>query len=151
MDKAGLKNLFRYAIERYLAGVKDIVPLDPTEFAKGLGPGYRRGWYAWKNLGERVDNCEIKKINKSHLDDIQENYWKINEMLNLTSYELFCNYLESDYHTKGHNTISELCSPGSKIGHMAFSEVSARDPIFYRWHTHLEEINKKFKARVYPG
>ena len=33
---------------------------------------------------------------------------------------------------------------------MSYSEVSARDPIFYRWHGHIEDIMQKYRDTKLP-
>ena len=34
---------------------------------------------------------------------------------------------------------------------MSYSEVSARDPIFYRWHGHIEDIIQKYRDTKLPS
>ena len=69
------------------------------------------------------------------------------------TYEEFCEFVEPTYHSEGHIIIAQACSPiynarsGRGSGVMAFSEVSARDPIFYRWHTHIENIMQEFRDK----
>ena len=37
--------------------MKPVIPLEPKDLRKSLGFGYRVGWYAWPELGGRVENC----------------------------------------------------------------------------------------------
>ena len=70
-------------------------------------------------------------------------------------YETFCEFLEKKYHSKGHMVIAKACSPLYKtpdriLGIMAYSEVSARDPIFYRWHRHVEDLVQEYRDTQLP-
>ena len=33
---------------------------------------------------------------------------------------------------------------------MAFSETAARDPVFYRWHSHIEDLAQEFRDSKMP-
>ena len=144
--------LFRTAIERHVNGMRPVVPLDPTEFRKPLGPGYNPGWYAWPGLGGRKDDCEIQNFNTSYIDIMAEKYAEVQTNMNeILNFEEFGQSLEKWYHTSGHTFIAKACSTifdvanDTGMGVMSFSEVSGRDPIFYRWHTHIEEIVQQFR------
>ena len=137
--------------------MKPIVPLDPTEFQKPLGPGYTPGWYAWEGLGGRKDDCEIQKFNTSYIEIIEKKYANIQRnMGNTSNFEKFGKKFERRYHTSGHNYVAEACSTiynvsaDTGVGLMSYSEVSARDPIFYRWHAHIEDIVQQFRDRNMP-
>ena len=144
-------------IEREVLGSPPVVPLDPSEFRKPLGPGYQAGWYAWENLGGRIDNCEVaqSKFNKSNVDMLEQRFEEVQAQLSRSgTIEEFGKFLDEEYHTKGHNTVGDACSPtyapvnstwSTGRGGMVYSEVSARDPIFYRWHAHIEDIIQQFK------
>ena len=58
--------------------------------------------------------------------------------------ETFSEDLEDDYHNEGHQEIAKDCSEGG-FGPMRYSEVSARDPIFWVWHKHLDSIFQQYK------
>ena len=77
--------LSRTNIEREIQGLKEIVPLGPTEIWKPLGPGYIPGWYAWEGLGGRKDECEIQSFNASYIDIMAKNYADIRGKMNKTS------------------------------------------------------------------
>ena len=141
-------NICRAAIERVIQGVSPNIPLDPSEFRKPLGPGYRAGWYAWASLDGRNDNCEVEA---SKVDIMERRYASVQEQIaRISSYEEFAKYLESNYHGSGHLDIAASCSD-SGDGVMAHSSVSARDPIFYRWHGHLEDIMQQFRDTKLPS
>ena len=144
--------------------------MDPTESWKPLGPGYIPGWYAWEGLGGRKDDCEIQSFNASYRDIMAKKYAEIQEKMNETSNfeefgkllekgyhpNEFGKLLENGYHSKGHTYIGKACSNIYDVGEdtgygvMTFSEVSGRDPIFYRWHTHIEEIVQQFRDNNMP-
>ena len=60
-----------------------------------------------------------------------------------TPFEQFGRTLD-DFHGNGHWDIAIQCSENG-VGVMSYSEVSARDPIFYRWHAHIEDIAQQFR------
>ena len=78
-------------------------------------------------------------------------------MSTMNTFENFGDEVEMNYHGDGHVDIGIHCSTlptdqfPSGIGMMAFSEVSARDPIFYRWHTHIEDIVQEFRDKKFPA
>ena len=71
---------------------------------------------------------ETKKLDKKWL--IVQQYIKRG-----ASEELFGKHLNNYYHTDGHNAIGGNCKtdPKTKYCAMSYHQVSARDPIFYRW------------------
>ena len=58
----------RAAGERELAGLPELVPLDPVNMRQSLGPGYRLGWYSFGNLAGRKDNCKMEEHPDSRRD-----------------------------------------------------------------------------------
>ena len=137
--------------------MQQVVPLDPSELEKSLGPGYRKGWYGWKKLGERRHECDIGSINSTYTRSIRFTYQRVKrEIRKRQPYETFCKFLEKKYHSKGHMVIAKACSPtfeprtNEGLGIMAFSEVSARDPIFYRWHRHIEDVVQEYRNTQLP-
>ena len=66
------------------------------------------------------------------------------------SYEEFGLKL-TDYHNYGHNIIAEECvSIRGTYGLMYHTTTSARDSIFWRWHTHLEDIVQEYRDTNFP-
>merc|ERR1719153_1708739 len=142
----------RYMIEREVLGMKQVVPLNPPQLRLPLGPGYRAGWYAWEGLGGRIDNCEVAAFNESFVAVIDQKFAEVQaQMSKSLKLEEFASFLEKRYHSRGHNIIAMACSAiydpveDTGVGVMSFSEASARDPIFYRWHSHIEDIVQQFK------
>ena len=72
-------------------------------------------------------------------------------MSTISNFEEFGQLLEKEYHTSGHTYIAKACSTiydvanDTGMGVMSYSEVSGRDPIFYRWHSHIERIVHQFR------
>ena len=144
----------RYMVEREVLGMKPVVPLNPPQFRRPLGPGYRAGWYAWEGLGGRTDNCEVAAFNESFVAVIDQKFAEVQAQVSKSlQFEEFANFLEKRYHSRGHNIIAMACSSiydpveDTGVGVMSFSEASARDPIFYRWHLHIDNIVQQFKDK----
>ena len=140
--------------------ITEIVPLDLQEIQKPLGPGYTVGSYAWEGLkgSDRISNCELTAINKTFISSFKKKYNALEKQIKSGNKSLPLEKFGKKlfyYHPKGHNIISKACSPiynpktSKGTGVMAFAETSARDPIFYRWHLHLEDIIRKFKNTKY--
>ena len=122
----------RAAVERELAGLPELVPLDPVNIRQSLGPGYKLGWYAFHNLAGRKDNCKMeeqpdpeRKLEKfdGHYRDVME------KMQQIPGHDLEAFALEicDEYHGQGHINVGELCPDGNgPNGLMTFSECSAR-------------------------
>ena len=83
----------------------------------------------------------------------------INKMPNIADLEAFGIYFEKknekiynmSYHGAGHDRIGLVCSPLKHkgiIGAMLPHQASARDPIFYSWHLHIEELFEHYKNIV---
>ena len=133
-----------------------MVPLDPSELQKSLGPGYRKGWYGWGSLGERKGDCVVGNRNRTYILAVSAMYERVKaELVRKQTLEEFYTFLEKKYHNMGHMVIARGCSPKFEppsrfMGAMAFSEVSARDPIFWRWHGHIEDTAQAFRDRQLP-
>ena len=60
------------------------------------------------------------------------------------------------YHNTGHMLVGTHCRSkpdadiGESIGPMGLDVMSARDPIFYRWHGHLEDLNQQYRDTKLP-
>jgi hypothetical protein len=61
--------------------------------------------------------------------------------------EIALQYIEETIHGNGHLRIGEDCTESGKNGPMTFSMVSARDPIFFRWHLHIENLAQRWRDR----
>ena len=68
----------------------------------------------------------------------------------MTSYEQFSKEL-NEFHGPGHLRIGIDCAlVRGRRGTMFHTETSARDPIFYRWHSFLENIMQDYRDTHFP-
>ena len=126
-------------------GLNPIADLPSNWYSRSLGPGYRRGWYAWANLGNRQDGCRLSSENSESLSRLHRNI--IESLNNRPGLESFGDDLNDNYHGDGHVAISEDCSSLNGDGAMGYSATAARDPIFWAWHKHLDGIYQQHKSR----
>lgn len=103
-----------------------------------------------------MENCIVANHNATFIVKMKKVHEAVkNQIKEKKGYEEFLSFLEKKYHGKGHDFIAEACSPIFKpkwngMGVMAYSDVSARDPIFYRWHTHIEDLIQEFRDKQLP-
>ena len=64
--------------------------------------------------------------------------------------EALASTLEDGIHNWGHMSLAEMTGGRQGQSAMASSTVSARDPVFYRWHGYLETIFQRYKASLGP-
>ena len=86
----------------------------------------------------------IKEMKKQHQN-------LISDMTSGIGLEEFGRRISIGYHGFGHNRIGAVCSSKRHegiIGAMIPKQTSARDPIFYRWHLHIEELFEKYKNKT---
>ena len=127
-----------------------MIPLHPT-LADPLGPGYIAGWYASSNIKGRKDDCKITTKGRN----VVKKYYNIVRMAladNVTLESMFGRKVfDEKYHGMGHSVISKDCSTArcrGCIGILLDTSTSARDPIFYRWHTNVNGIAQKFISKL---
>ena len=146
----------------------DIEPLDFEKLGKPLGPGYdnfmkdphptnpAEEWdlYGRKNDCNLLrDTCQIKesceKSGQEWMNDMKGLHDQvIRSMESNDGYEKFGHVVDGSYHGAVHMRIGGVCSSKPKGCSFLFPhQASARDPIFYRWHLHLEELFDKYKER----
>ena len=80
----------------------------------------------------RSDNCVLKP---EFTNEIARKFQRVEGRIKRTTDENRFGYsLERVYHAEGHLVIGEHCknNPNDFDSPMVFSEVSARDPVFYR-------------------
>ena len=127
-----------------------------------------KGWYGFEPLADRVDDCVLERVQFAidpnfpnpppSMDEFVHEDLQVQEMLNdpqATSLEDFAFLVSGKYHMMGHLMLGDYCvrsgpqGPEGRSG-MTFDAVSARDPIFYRWHGHLENLMQQFRDRKFP-
>jgi len=142
----------RYALERLSVGLNPVLPLDIYQQKKTLGLGYTVGFYSDSNIG-RKDYCTLPNFASEDLANwelkIKESYFR--------TFEEFGRSLEENLHVKGHEHLSKSCIEendkwwieNKRVGIMDSSFTSGREPTFYRWHTHMENIVQQFRNKKF--
>jgi len=135
----------RGEIERSLLGLPPLVPLGPNDMIKPMGPGFDVGYWAWSALTPRPDNCVGDKARAERLMNTGNS---LKTQRFQTYPEFMSRFRESSYHEEGHLVVG-YCSNSNNV--MAFSEVSPRDPIFWRWHMHVSNYIRDTTNKILPG
>ena len=112
---------------------------------ENLGPGYSLGYFAWEGMTARPDGCVVEKEKVANLSRIIRN---IRNHKITTFEELMYRIKHSEYHEKGHLAVG-YCQGGDSP--MVYSQVSARDPIFWRWHKHISDLIREMTNKILPG
>merc|ERR1712142_498929 len=134
----------RAVIERRLIGLPELVPLNFENFKKPLGLAYKMGYFAFSDLRDRQAHCRIPLNNVTDTEKRAQNLRSnpgssLREFLNKVN--------PSGYHEAGHLDIANHCG-----GPMTFSEVSAMDPEFFRWHRQISDfIETMLDTAVLPS
>ena len=121
-----------------------MVPLNSSILQTGLGEGYPVGWYGWEKLEGRNNDC---KLSSSAMKELKVLFGHVKKNMN-EPFETFAKVLGA-FHNRGHWFIGAECSPLNEGG-MHFSQVSARDPIFWRWHLYIENMVQRHRNRQLP-
>ena len=127
-----------------------VEPLNHFDFRRSLGPGYKQGWYT-NEFGGRVDNCWISDAGNRRRNMTERYLNLMRHLRNGRSLESLHGSFEVSYHNSGHLSIAYNCNsaPNRPLGGvMAAATVSARDPIFYRWHLHIDQVAQQFYDRM---
>ena len=164
-----IQTCFRAALERKVLELPDFEPLDPERMGQSLGSAYeneiiREQGIVW--LVGRKQDCDLSRENcRVFADDFEvcrssgdtwvsamtERHQNLLSRMSSEDYETFGTNLEWPYHALGHTRIGFVCSPRKHEGIpgvMLSPDSSARDPIFYSWHLHIEELFEKYKDTV---
>ena len=135
--------LIRAVIERKLVGLPDLVPLNYENFQQSLGPGYKMHYFTFSGLRDRQKDC-IAPSNETNPNEERRKRLLSNPGASLAE---FMNRIAAEgYHEGGHLAISRCGGP------MAYSEASARDPTFWRWHRHVSDfIETTLDTKILPA
>jgi len=137
----------RYAVERLMLGVRPVVPISMRSFQGSLGRGYSVGWYGWPRLSGRRESCRISYRDRRRLQNLYNN---ARNLMRGASFEAFGRSL-NDFHGRGHVIIGNRCPTSfGREGVMTHTETSARDPIFYRWHSFMENLVQEYRDTRLP-
>ena len=86
--------------------------------------------------------------NPRKVHELERSYRKLqNDLDKSHDYESAAKAMTQVFHNEGHTIVAENCKTSRKSNGMAFSHVSARDPIFYRWHGHCEDLLQQYRDR----
>ena len=85
---------------------------------ESLGPGYDLGYFGWRGLVPRPDNCRITDNNVADLE-IQLRELRANPHFNGS--EDICTTMQN-YHAGGHNAVARC--DNTDLGVMLYAEVS---------------------------
>ena len=134
----------RYELERFSVDISPVVSLGAEEQEKPLGPAYKAGEYELEIAG-RKPNCQFNSKTKNVLSNKLSELKKMLRSAEFEDYGKKANY----YHGAGHNEIARECMDTDRdwTPVMFVSRMSARDPIFYRWHSHLEDLMQDFRDK----
>jgi len=126
----------RYGFERESVGVSPVKTISHNNMMK-IRYGYKMGPYTRWALQDRKERCGINTTQRANL---QRNFTNVERGDDRKSLDLIGEELAGWYHSSGHNFLADKCGGGT-----ARSEVAARDPWFFGWHGHLEQIMRKYR------
>ena len=98
---------------------------------------------------DRPDNCQIYDAAKAGMMEAFNNV-QTSKLGDLEEFLSFQGVMDN-YHSIGHMVIATCASGGLQAkphNIMANAEVSARDPIFWRWHKHIDQVYKQKKKEL---
>ena len=140
-------------------GLPDFEPLDLEKLGQPLGPGYHSEVNTVRNgriicCAGRRSNCDISAdlAGRNYLDEMKGYYDGIIARMATQRFNTFAENLERFYHNTGHGAIGQTCKENddARGGNIMGTFSSARDPIFYRWHTHIEDLFQMYNDRRGP-
>ena len=132
-----------------MVGLPDLKLLDSGRLAQPLGPGYTPP--PIPKLHGRTENCDLSTDNSGWLRRMKKSHEKfIRDMSDhAVSFESLGENING-YHGSGHMKIARVCSTQEgAMGVMAAAGGSARDPIFYQWHSHIEDLMQQYRDKRY--
>ena len=141
---------YRGEIERRNLGLPDLVPLGPVAMGQGMGPGFNLGYWAWSDLTSRPDDCRTDSENVTKLTRSGENL----KNSRMATFEEFMSRLKhSGYHEDGHLAVGYCRDRNNQQTNnpMTYAQVSARDPLFWRWHKHVSNFIREITNNIMPG
>jgi len=133
----------RYRIERRVAGISDVRPLDSRSGTFSSYYNVRAG----NNGRLRRYSSNRRTCRLSSGDNRQLSSRKSSLAANRRrgrSIERFAGEVESGYHVTGHSSTGSRCAERGSGGIMVSPVASARDPLFYRWHWEVDLIFQTF-------
>ena len=113
-------------------------------------------WYRYTWLRNRVDNCNLMERKPDGVEGLEEAYSYMQNVLHYEkNSEKYLKTLNEVYHPRGHGLIGKFCKSSNETGEeygcpMHYSELAARDPVFYQWHGHLEDLVQQYRESKLP-
>ena len=110
-----------------------------------------------RDVGRRKANCvprdEVQRVAVTW-DDMSRWQFQIVDHINkgrrFDKGDFHDETFEGNYHGQGHVIIAKNCKArtGDGDGVMGDAVSSARDPVFYRWHQHIDDLAKMYYDRL---
>ncbi|RHZ77128.1 hypothetical protein Glove_185g52 [Diversispora epigaea] len=168
------QNLARYCAERLSVGLPDVKPLD--NYDKEIPEGYEsrpaglklrdvEGFFTVQNLADARDRL-IKTIDQGYFDDLSNSKSiKTEGNIDLLGIAIEAGITESTYknydaavwgtnyvpfHNIGH-VQTAFIQEGKNLGVMGDNKTASRDPIFYRWHRHVDDLFVRYQSKLPPN
>jgi len=145
--------LFRYFMERHIEGMIPVQPLDHRARREGFTSVYNIPVSKRNHYGDFASSSETCKIPIEKANEMIEEEQKCDSARE--SVEQLGERC-GQYHALGHILTSKFCVSDRdrhqrRLSIMTSSKVSARDPLFYRWHYQVDLLYQTFldKQRSY--
>jgi len=133
----------RYRIERRVAGVSGVQPLNSRSGTFSSYYNVRAGNdQRLRSFSSNRRTCRLRSGSNNNLNR-QKSQLAANRRRG-RSIERFAGEVERGYHVTGHSNTGAQCAVGGSRGIMVSPVVSARDPLFYRWHWEVDLIFQTF-------
>ncbi|RHZ77131.1 hypothetical protein Glove_185g51 [Diversispora epigaea] len=168
------QNLARYCAERLSVGLPDVKPLD--NYDEEIPEGYEsrpaglklrdvEGFFTVQNLADARDRL-IKTIDQGYFDDLSNSKSiKTEGNIDLLGIAIEAGITESTYknydaavwgtnyvpfHNIGH-VQTAFIQEGKNLGVMGDTKTASRDPIYYRWHRHVDDLFVRYQSKLPPN
>jgi len=154
--------LNRYIVERQVAGIGGLVPMSRAARSQRFSSKYTLNlqtdpFRRMVRYASNRDTCQLGSQSRQSLDESEASCDRsINGRgSNIVTIGGPC----KSYHNSGHDALAKDCSTNLRVqardgtqwtlsAPMFSPEVSARDPLFYRWHFEVDRKYDQFLARL---
>ena len=160
----------RYDAERLAMGLEPVKPFPLNDYHEQIPEGYdpdphlRDGDIPFSSRppGERLGDlpglsvATLKQRGEKLLNAVQDGTFQDANQLGATveaSIDSIGQTTYGSYHNAGHNFLAEINAPqdpNTVPGVMTDPTTAIRDPIFFRWHKHVDEISFQWQERQNP-
>jgi len=152
--------LNRYIVERQVARLSRVVPLSSARRSQRFSSRYsiNLGNDPYRLLSEYASNRDFCQLSARSRRELNRAEAECNRSIGGRNIAALGRACEENYHNTGHNTIRQDCGTNTRVltnfgtlssldAIMGRPEVSARDPLFYRWHLEVDSKYDQFLAR----